>query len=297
MMIEESKVIEGSAGRNISLDIRYDNAAVKQACVVFCHGIKGFKDWGIWDLLADAFASASLQESSESADPKGLAFLKLNYSHNGTTPSEMSDIVDAEAFAENRHSYELADVCRVVDALHDGDLMPLDRWSGEIYLIGHSRGGPIVIAAAAELDVISGVLCWASVDKLSYAWRDDEKLEQWKDDGEFLVRNSRTGDSYPIRYSLYEDYLLHQSRLDTEQAAAKMNCPCLCVHGTADDAVPWSSSKKIVDWCKQGELALIEGAGHTFGGKHPWTSPDLPAHAAQLAEVSIDWIRGLQLKK
>lgn len=284
-MMEESKVIEGSAGRDITLDFRYDTALGKQPCIVFCHGIKGFKDWGIWNLLADAFAR------------KGLAYLKLNYSHNGTRPDHMTDLVDADAFAENRHSYELADVCRVVDAQRAGNLIPHDHWSGEIYLIGHSRGGPIVIAAAAALGDVDGVLCWASVDKLSYAWRDPDKLKQWKEDGYFMVRNSRTGEEYPIRYSLYEDYLLHESRLDTEQTAAEMNCPCLCVHGSGDEAVPASSSQKIVEWCKDGEVALIEGAGHTYGGRHPWTSTDLPAHAAQLAELSIDWIERQQLDK
>ena len=41
--------------------------------VIFSHGFKGFKDWGAFNEIAFYFQQ------------EGIAFLKFNYSHNGTT--------------------------------------------------------------------------------------------------------------------------------------------------------------------------------------------------------------------
>ena len=62
--------------------------------VIFAHGFQGFKDWGPWPLAAEIFAS------------KGFPFLKFNFSHNGTSTSDYSDIHDLEAFGSNNFEIE-----------------------------------------------------------------------------------------------------------------------------------------------------------------------------------------------
>ena len=66
--------------------------------VIFCHGYKGFKDWGAWDSVAKIFSD------------KGFFFLKFNFSHNGGTIENPIDFPDLEAFAENNYSKELDDL-------------------------------------------------------------------------------------------------------------------------------------------------------------------------------------------
>ena len=74
-----------------------------QPLVIFCHGFKGFKDFGCWDLVAKAFVEA------------GLAFVKFNFSYNGTTVDDPLNFGDLEAFGQNNFSIELDDLGAVID--------------------------------------------------------------------------------------------------------------------------------------------------------------------------------------
>ena len=71
--------------------------------VIFCHGYKGFKDWGAWNLMAEAFAEA------------GFFFIKFNFSHNGGTVEQPIDFPDLEAFGNNNYTKELDDLESVID--------------------------------------------------------------------------------------------------------------------------------------------------------------------------------------
>jgi len=110
------------------------------------HGFKGFKDWGHFNLIADTFASA------------GFVFLKLNLSHNGTSPQHLFDFVDLEGFSLNNFTIELDDLQVVIDYIFSPEFkvpdfeIDLDR----LFMIGHSRGGSIAILKAAYEDRIKG---------------------------------------------------------------------------------------------------------------------------------------------
>ncbi len=73
MKILKNIVLERSGKKPILLDIF--NSTTEKECpiVVFCHGYKGFKDWGAWNLMATHFANT------------GYCFIKFNFSHNGGT--------------------------------------------------------------------------------------------------------------------------------------------------------------------------------------------------------------------
>ncbi|MBC7391036.1 MAG: hypothetical protein H7329_17655, partial [Opitutaceae bacterium] len=45
----------------------------------------------------------------------GFAFVKFNFSHNGTTPDNPEEFVDLEAYAENNYTIQLDDLGRVID--------------------------------------------------------------------------------------------------------------------------------------------------------------------------------------
>ena len=68
--------IAGSANKHILLDVFYNNTGVAKPIVIFSHGFKGFKDWGHFETVAKQFADA------------GFVFIKFNFSHNGTTPTD-----------------------------------------------------------------------------------------------------------------------------------------------------------------------------------------------------------------
>jgi predicted dienelactone hydrolase len=74
----------------------------KAPLVIFCHGYKGYKDWGAWNLVADEFVK------------KGFSFVKFNFSLNGGTIENPIDFPDLSAFSQNTHSQEVKDVGRLL---------------------------------------------------------------------------------------------------------------------------------------------------------------------------------------
>ena len=52
-MKKEQYILHQENSKSISLDVTYNQNVTKKPIVIFCHGYKGFKDWGCWNLLAE----------------------------------------------------------------------------------------------------------------------------------------------------------------------------------------------------------------------------------------------------
>ena len=103
MIIRKNRVLTSENNKPILYDVYYNKTEKPQPLVIFCHGYKGFKDWGAWHLVAEAFVDA------------GFCFVKFNFSHNGGTVENPIDFPDLEAFAANNFSLELEDLDRVLN--------------------------------------------------------------------------------------------------------------------------------------------------------------------------------------
>ncbi|MES2730386.1 MAG: hypothetical protein V4714_01515 [Bacteroidota bacterium] len=119
--------------RLFGVDATFTNDSKRKPVVIFIHGFKGFKDWGHFNLIADAFAQAD------------MVFIKLNLSHNGTALDFPEDFADLEAFGHNNFSIELDDVGVLIDYLFSANcVIPSTEIDLQrLYLIGHSRGGGV----------------------------------------------------------------------------------------------------------------------------------------------------------
>ena len=62
MVIKKQKNIPlpGKHGRPIPTDIIATEEGKNKPVLIFCHGYKGFKDWGGWNLMAEDFAQKGL---------------------------------------------------------------------------------------------------------------------------------------------------------------------------------------------------------------------------------------------
>ena len=178
--------------------------------VIFCHGYKGFKDWGAWDLVAESFKKA------------GLFFIKFNFSHNGGTMKNPIDFPDLEAFAENNYSKELDDLDAILNRVYSDDFKYKNEINKRnITLIGHSRGGGISIIKASEDSRVTTLISWASVSGFGKRTSTTGDLNQWKKDGVKYVLNGRTKQQMPHNYQFYLDYKANEERLSIEAAAKK----------------------------------------------------------------------------
>ncbi len=280
MNIKRNIIVELDQGIKLLADVYALEDNKPKPVLIFAHGFKGFKDWGIWDLLAQEFAKA------------GYAFLKFNFSHNGTTLAFPLDFGDLEAFGQNNYARELTDLTAVLDQLEKGDFWPLDQLNlNQVTLIGHSRGGGTTALKAATDARVKSWIGWASVKDLAYAWKGKQALiENWRKTGVFEIKNGRTGQMMPLYYQLYEDFTKNSSQYDVEKHIRNMKKPMLLIHGTADPAVPVSVTESFAAWNKELEVQLIEGANHVFGGSHPYDREELPAPAQDLLNYSLSFL-------
>ena len=278
MNTKKNHIVEPSHSKQFLMDFRIPNGLNNLPLVIFVHGIKGFKGWGTWNLLGDRIAN------------EGHIFVKFNFSHNGTTLEKPNDFGDLEAFGRNNYMLELEDLDAVIDhCTKNGSIA--DHWDGKnIALIGHSRGGPICLVKAANDPRITKLVTWASVATFDYAWHDEKVLADCKENGVMYRINSRTKLAMPLYYQFYENYLQNEDFLNTEKAANELRIPWLIMHGTKDKAVPEEAAKKLLTWSANADIALIENADHTFGGKHPYTSDSLPDHSESLVKKTIEFL-------
>jgi uncharacterized protein len=261
------------------LDVRYIPNSNPKPLVIFIHGFNGFKDWGHFSLIGDEFAKA------------GFVFLKLNLSHNGTTPTRPFDFVNLQAFGNEKFSIDLDDIGMVIDFVSDKQCpIRAEINADRIHLIGHSRGGALAILKAAEDDRVCKLATWASIASVHHFWT-PENIDLVSKTGVIYYHNSRTQQKLPIYYACYEDILLNSERLNIEQKIQTLKIPILIVHGSADTSVNVEKAYALHGFQPHSELYIIEGANHTFGGQHPYLQEDLPIHSKILVAETIRFLQ------
>jgi dipeptidyl aminopeptidase/acylaminoacyl peptidase len=276
--VTRNKNIPGLHGKPILLDVFYNKDLPAQPLLIFCHGFKGFKDWGHFNYLAEEFAN------------NGITFLKFNFSYNGTTPDDPLNFGDLEAFGRNNYIIELDDLNQVISwALESEELKPvIDR--NRIYLLGHSRGGGIAILKAAEDKRVRKLVTWASVS--NFVNRNKKlTVDTWKRDKVIYAHNARTGQDMPMYLQFYEIMMANRARLNILKAARSLKIPFLIIHGTADEAVPFNEATLLHQSAKRSELITIENGNHTFGITHPYNRQGLPDHSLLVIKSTIEFVK------
>ena len=242
--------------------------------IIFCHGYKGFKDWGCWNLMADKFAQ------------NGISFLKFNFSHNGGTINNPIDFPDLKAFSENNYSIEVNDVIRVVNYVKN----EFTYFSNaKIHLMGHSRGGGIACIASSRDLHIETLILLASVSDYKSRFPEQSEIDKWKENGVRYVENKRTMQKLPHLYQFYQNYVDNESNLNIESSIKKFKGKTLICHGTMDLAVDFQNALNLLSWSNIGSLFKLR-TNHTFGSKHPWNENHIPTALDQIIEKSISFL-------
>ncbi|WP_213196622.1 alpha/beta hydrolase family protein [Cloacibacterium caeni] len=256
---EKNIVLENPTTKPFLADAFVPEKEEKLPLVIFAHGYKGYKDWGAWNLMAEKFAK------------NGFYFVKFNFSHNGTSLENPSDFADLESFAQNNYSKELSDLNFVIEYFSKDNRVDAEN----ITLIGHSRGGGISIVSATENSKIKSLITLASVDTLN-RFPVGEKLEEWKNQGVNYNYNSRTKQQMPHDIQFLEDYLANEDRFSVENAVKNFKGNFLIIHGSEDEAVPYSAAENLHSLAGNSDLILVKKGNHTFGAKEPWLDFKLP---------------------
>ena len=279
MKVIKNFIVDGKHQKPIVTDVFFEETNQPKPIVIFCHGYKGFKDWGAWNLMAEAFANA------------GFFFLKFNFSHNGGTVNQPIDFPDLEAFGNNNYTKELDDLESIIHWISSNSEYKNEIDLENISLIGHSRAGGIVTIKSEENNRIKKVISLAGVCDFGKRTATSGDLKQWKKNGVKYVLNGRTKQQMPHFYQFYEDFKQNENRLNIERAVSGLTIPYLIIHGDNDTSVFIDEAKKLHSWNSKSEFITIENANHVFNISHPWEKEDLSTELKKATQICIDFLK------
>jgi dienelactone hydrolase len=263
-------VLPGTLGR-ILVDVRTGDRKAPRPAVVVMHGFKGFKDWGMFPLVAERIARA------------GISVVSFNVSGSGA--DDAGDFTLPDQFGRNTYSAELQDLHLTIEALVAGQLgLPRPTSIG---LLGHSRGGGMAILETARNDAIKTLVTWAAIGSVD-RWSGEAKTA-WRKRGFVNIQNARTGQVMPLRTDILDDIERHLAgSLDITGSAKLIEVPWLIIHGEADESVDVADAKAIHQSSGgKAELVLVPSAAHTFGATHPLSQP--PDTLEQVMARTVAW--------
>jgi pimeloyl-ACP methyl ester carboxylesterase len=278
MKIEKNIILNRTDKKTILIDTFYSENRTNQPIVLFCHGYKGFKDWGAWNIMAETIAKDH------------CCFIKFNFSHNGGTMDNPIDFPDLEAFGNNNYTKELDDLNDVINWIEKQFKSNSHLDTNQLCLVGHSRGGGITILKASEDERVKKLITLASVSDFGKRTATIGDLKEWKEEGVKYVLNGRTKQQMPHFYQFYEDFKANEKRLHIESAIKQLKIPILIIHGDNDTSVSINEAKELQQWQPKSELKIIEGADHVFNTKHPWFSDNLSPQLNKISQLILDFI-------
>jgi uncharacterized protein len=256
-MIEHTLSLTNRRGLPFAVDIRRPVGQGARPVVIVCHGFKGFKNFAFFP-----YASQKLCE-------QGFAVVTVNFSGNGIADDPLN-FTALDKFAQNTISQELDDLDAVLDGIASGVFLGTQGDARRIGIMGHSRGGCTAIVKASLDPRLKCLVTWASPAALGrYS---DELLRQWKEDGRYNFVNARTKQDMFVNYTYLEDIQANRERYSLDLAVSQLTIPYLTVHGSEDESVPVDAAHRLHSYARdsRADLALVEGATHTFRTKHPF---------------------------
>ena len=280
MNIEKNKILDSEGKKPILYDLYYSSTGTQKPVILFCHGYKGFKDWGAWHLVAESFANA------------GFFFIKFNFSHNGGTTLNPIDFPDLDAFAKNNYSLELEDLHRMINFITIEKSYSSEIDLEKINLIGHSRGGGIVLIKAEEDSRVKTVTTWAGTSDFKVRFQEEtETFQLWKKTGITHIENGRTKQLMPHYFQFYTDFIENEERLTIKRAVQNLNIAQLIIQGAEDPTVTKEEAQALHQWNIESQLKIIENADHVFGAKHPWEEDQLSEDLTKTVALTIKFLK------
>ena len=280
MMINKNLLLPRKGKKTIAYDFYYKADNIPKPVVIFCHGYKGYKDWGAWNLVAERFAE------------EGCFFLKFNFSHNGGTPNNPIDFPDLDAFAQNNFTKELDDLEDILNFISTTDSFGNELNQNHISLIAHSRAAGIILIKASEKSRVKNVITWAGVSDFKARFQiGSSQFNDWKEKGITYIENSRTKQLMPHYFQFFQDFSANENRLTIKLAVKKLNIPLLVVQGSDDTTVIEAEASLLHQWSPKSELEIIKNGDHSFGTIHPWKERELPKDLHKVVEKSIAFLK------
>ncbi|XP_015884500.3 uncharacterized protein LOC107420128 isoform X3 [Ziziphus jujuba] len=201
--------------------------------VILCHGLQSTKERIPMVNLASAL------------EKQGISAFRFDFAGNG----------------ESEGSFRYGNYRREADDLHS----VIQHFLGEnlsiTAIVGHSKGGNVVVLYAAKYNNISAVV------NIS---------------GRFDLIRGIEGRLGKFEYRVSEESLMDRLTTDTRAACLSIheNCRVLTVHGSMDKIVPVDDAYEFDKFIPNHKLCIVEGADHEY-----------TSHQDELASIVLGFIK------
>jgi dipeptidyl aminopeptidase/acylaminoacyl peptidase len=249
VMAHEEHIHFRNARRQNLAGIVHHPAADATAAVILCHGMESSK------------ASEKIVTLSRELAQRGILALRFDFAGSGESGGRFEEMTYSGEVEDLRAAYEVVVKYR----------------PEKIGVFGSSMGGTVALLFAAQEESVATVVTLAAPvhpERFTERLSTPEQTQQWRTQGYTLYHGRR------IDVSLLNDL----ERLDVMNAARKITCPVLVIHGDKDDTVPVEEAHELYA-ALQGpkKLCILPGSNHRL------TNPE---HLQKALAESIEWLTG-----
>jgi putative redox protein len=227
-MKEERISFANAHGYNLSGVLHHPAQGTPRGGVILCHGMESNKESEKLVYLGRALAQ------------RGSLVLRFDFRYVGESSGKFEDIT---------YSGEVEDL----EAAH---ALVRSRNPGKIAILGSSMGGTVALLFAAQQPSLAALVTVAAPihpERFPSRVLTPAQTEQWRAQG-FTRHNGQR-----INLSLLHDL----ESLNVPEAAKKITCPVLILHGDADEVVPVEEAYEINACLTNSKrLSILPGTDH-----------------------------------
>src|SRR5437016_8044458 len=245
-MREENVSFVNRRGQALSGVLHHPEASTPRGGVILCHGMESNKESDKLVLLSQELAQ------------RGLLALRFDFACAGA----------AGKFEEITYSGEVEDLVAAFSFMRD-------RHSEKIAVLGSSMGGTVALLFAAQHAGIATVVTIAAPvhpERFTSRLLTPAQVQQWRKTGYTFYHGQR------INVSLLHDL----EKINVPEAAKKIDCPVLILHGDRDDVVPVEEAHELYGYLPRSKrLSILDGANHRLSD---------PALMDRALSEAVEWL-------
>jgi len=234
-------------GETLAGMLHYPQEQNARGAAILCHGMESNKESDKLVYLGEALAQ------------KGMLTLRFDFAYGGESSGRFEDITYAGEVADLKAAFSFM----------------RGRHEGKIAILGSSMGGTVALLFAAQSTEVATLVTVAAPvhpERFTSRLLTAEQLQQWRDTGHTFYHGQR------INVSLLHDL----EQINVPEAAKKITCPVLILHGDMDDVVPVEEAHELHQ-CIAGvkKLSILNGADHRFSNA---------LHTNRAVSEAIEWL-------
>jgi pimeloyl-ACP methyl ester carboxylesterase len=246
-MDQEKISFRNSRGDRLSGVLHHPSEPRVTGSVILCHGMESDKNSEKLIFLSQALAG------------RGILTLRFDFAYVGESSGKFEDITYAGE----------------VDDLSAAYALIRSRQTGKIAILGSSMGGTVALLFAAQEPTVAALVTVAApVHPENFPKRilTPEQLRQWRERG-FAIYNRQR-----LNISLLEDL----EKINVPDAARKIRCPVLILHGDADEVVPVDEANELyANLGNSKRLSILPSTDHRLSN---------PAVMQRALAEALDWL-------